>query len=122
MYLPEKRPGLLVARGLKVCARVDGRKRDAEGGAPARCALDGDVSGVLLHDAVGDGEAEARAAPDACRGVERVVNLGDVFGRDADACVRDFDEERAVGCGGRPEPDAPAFRDGVTRMSRLWQP
>src|SRR3954471_24488120 len=105
-----------VARGLQVCAGVDGRKRDAKRGAFARRALDGDVARVLLDDAVGDGEAQARAAPDAFGREEGVVNLGDVFGRDADARVRDFDQQRPVVRRGRRELDAPAFGNGVARV------
>src|SRR5215216_3304629 len=87
-----------VARGrLKVRARAGARERDAERGAFARRALDGDVAGVLLYDAVGDGEAEARAAPDTLGREERVVNLGDVLGRDAHAGVGDFDDDGLLG-------------------------
>src|SRR5207253_4381215 len=90
-----------VARGLEARVGAGGGQGDAEGGAAARSALDGDVAGVLLHDAIGDGEAEPRAAPDTLRREERIVDACDVLGRDADAVVRDFDRERVAPGGGR---------------------
>src|SRR5918993_3937952 len=114
---------LSVADGLQArgAGRGDG-ERDAEGGAATGRALDGDVAGVLLHDAVGDGEAEAGAAPDALGREERVVEAGDVLGRDADAGVDDLDGDGAVGAaaalGGRAERDATARGDGVARVQQ----
>ena len=62
----------------------------------ARGALDTDVAGVFLDNSVRDGETEPGALADAFGGVERIVNLGDVLGRDADAGVGDLDNQRTV--------------------------
>ena len=63
-----------------------------EGCAGADGALDVNLAGVLLNDAVGDGEAEAGAALVArlgrgLGGEERIVDALEVLGRDAGAGV-----------------------------------
>src|SRR5690349_10189542 len=99
-----------------MCAGADGWKRDAKRGAFARRALDGDVAGMLLDDAVGDRETEPCATPDALGREEWIVNLGDVFRRDADARVGDFDQQRAVIGRGGLQPDETPFGNGVARV------
>src|SRR2546426_10294626 len=88
--------GTLVTHGLQARAGVGGGESDAEGGAAAGGAFDADVAGGFLNDAVRDGQAQAGAAPDAFGGVERVVDLGNVFRRDADAGVGYFNHQRIV--------------------------
>src|ERR1043165_6166130 len=103
-----------VAGGLQARACPPSRGQgDAEGRAPPGRALDGDVAGVLLHDAVRDGEAQPRAAPDALRGEEGVVDARDVFGRDADAGVGDLDGDGVQLVRARAQRDVAAAGDGV---------
>src|ERR1700755_2429731 len=104
-----------VARGLQSRARGGGRESYAEDRASARRALDGDVAGVLLHDAVRDREGEPSPAPHALRREERVVDARDVLGRDADAGVADFDVDGVALVGGGAERYAAAVGDGVAR-------
>src|SRR5437762_647965 len=70
----------------------DHREIEMELGASAGLALNADLAGVLLNDAVGDGKSEAGAAALAgavggLGGEERVVDARDVFGRDAASAV-----------------------------------
>jgi hypothetical protein len=80
----------LIARGLQVRVRVCDGQSDAKSSAVlrfVRAALDRDVTGMLLHDAVGDGESQACSFADAFRREERIVDARDVFGRDPCAGV-----------------------------------
>src|SRR5690606_14226353 len=47
---------------------------------------------MLLDNTVGDGKAEAGAAPLRLRREERIVDTGQVFGGNTDACVGDLDK------------------------------
>ena len=72
-----------------------------EGCAGADGALDMNLAGVLLNDAVGNGKAKAGAAPLAWSGrglggEERIVDALEMFGRDAGAGVGDHGFDMAV--------------------------
>ena len=69
------------------CARIARGKGDAKCGAQARSAVDADVAGVFLHDAVGYRQAQTGAAAHAFGGKEGIVNLRDIFGSDPDTIV-----------------------------------
>src|SRR5579859_2480212 len=87
-----------------------------KGGADADGALDVDLAGVLLDDAVAYGEAEAGAAPFAGLGSglgskEWVINALEIFGRDAGAGVGNDGLDVAVDDG--REAQFSALRHGV---------
>ena len=74
------------------------------------------MSGVLLDDAVADGESEPGALAHTFRRVERIVNLGDVLRRDADARVGDLDYQRAVLGSARRAGDASTVGNRIARV------
>src|SRR5574341_2095819 len=67
------------------------RKLQDEGCALARLRAHLNGAVVFLHDAVGDGQAEAGAAAGGLGGEEGVVNLAQVIGGNTDAGVGDLD-------------------------------
>src|SRR4029079_17715648 len=77
-------------------AGLNGRDADTKRSAVSGSAFDADMARVFLHYAVGNGQTKPGAAANALGGVERVVNLGHIFRRDADAAVDDLDRERVV--------------------------
>ena len=96
-------PFRLMVAGSVRCAGcwIGGGELEAERGAFANGALDADLAGVLLHDAVGDGEAEAGAFAlaflgCALGGEEGIVDAAEDFGRHAGAVVGDADFDDAV--------------------------
>src|SRR5665213_507072 len=95
------------------------REFEAELGAFADGAVDVDLAGVLLHDAVGDGEAEAGAFAlaflgGALGGEEGVVDAAEGFGGHAGTVVgdADFDDAGAV-LGGEGDAAGAAVLHGV---------
>src|SRR5205807_7191981 len=99
---------------LQTRARIASGKCDTKCSAEPGCALDADVAGMLLDDAVSDGETKAGAAADSLRGEKRIVNFRDVFGSNADAIVGDFDGQRVlVSVFGRQHDTAVAVRDRI---------
>src|SRR5215813_13273791 len=70
---------------------------------------------MFLNDAVRNGQTQTCPATDALRRIERVVDLRDVFGSDADASVTDFDDHIAIHCCCR-NSDSPALRYRITRV------
>src|ERR1035441_1496375 len=86
-------------------------KLEMKGCAGADGALDMDLAGVFLDDAVGDGEAEAGAAPVArlghCfGGEERIVDALEILGSDAGAGVGDQRLDVPVGQRGHAQTAA----------------
>src|SRR6185369_15368200 len=72
---------------------------------------------MFLNDSVRDGEAEACSLADAFSGVEGIINLRDVLGRDTDPVVRDLGDERTIVSGtGRDCDSTAAIRNRVTRV------
>src|SRR4051812_42704807 len=74
----------------------DHREIEMELGAGAGLTLNPDLASVLLDDAVGDRQAESGAAAFAravggLGGEERIVDAGDVFGRDAASAINNGD-------------------------------
>src|SRR5262245_3367357 len=67
------------------------RQGDLETCSFAEFAFDVDVAAVVADDAVADGEAQPGPFADLLSGEERVVDLRQVFGRNAEAGVADFD-------------------------------
>src|SRR6185295_3109400 len=86
--------------------RIARGKGDTKCRAQARSAVDADVAGMLLDDAVGYGQAETGAAPDALGGKKRIVNLGDIVRIDPDPIVCDFNRQRVLIAVMRREHDA----------------
>src|SRR5437867_1187874 len=74
----------------------EGRELQTEGTPLADGAFDADLPAVLAHDAVGDGEAEARAAAGGLGGEEGIEDLREVIGRDTHAVVADLDAHGRV--------------------------
>ena len=66
-------------------ANWHGRESEAEGRALFECAVDGDLSAVVLHDAVTHRQAQPRTFADLFGGEKGIVNFGEVFGGDAAA-------------------------------------
>ena len=62
----------------------------------SRLALHLDPAPVVLDDAVGDGEAEARSLADLLRRVEEIEGLGDLLLAHPGPVVRDRDRQLAV--------------------------
>src|SRR6185436_495432 len=80
-------------------------------------AVDADVTGMLLHDTVSDGEAETGAAADAFRRKERIVNFDHVLGIDADTIVGYLHRQRILFAIVRRQHDAAvSVSDRVTRV------
>src|SRR6266446_6567519 len=91
---------------------IFGRKGNTKYRAEAGRAGDTDVSGVLLHNAVGHGEPQAGTATDTFRSKEGVVDLGDVVRRNANAGVGNFNHQRTiVAISGRQRNTAVAVSD-----------
>src|SRR5215475_6702302 len=85
------RQKISIARRGEQLAGAGQRQGDLEAGSFADLAFDVDVAPVVADYAVADGEAEPRPLADLLRCEERVVDLRQVFGRDAEAVVADFD-------------------------------
>src|SRR5436190_10242997 len=80
------------------------RQLDQEVRPPAAVGLDGDVSAVLLDDAVRDRKPEAGSGADLLRREERVEDPLLELPRDPGARVRELDPD-PVGVGGSADPD-----------------
>src|SRR5262245_6591583 len=90
MYEEPDRKISIAGRG-KQLTGAGQRQGDLESRSFAKIAFDVDVPAVVADDAVADGEAEPRSLADLFRGEERVVDFSQVFRRDAEAGVSDFD-------------------------------
>src|SRR5690606_15345549 len=75
---------------------VRGRQGEAERSAVIVLAKGFDRTAVLLHDAVGDRKAQARAVTDTFRRKERIEYLGQILGRNALACIRNLNNDLIV--------------------------
>src|SRR5688572_1543996 len=98
-----ERLSLAVARvcgggGVDTHARVGGED-DGEGRALAGCGVERDAAGVLLDDALGDGQAQPGAA-EALGREERLEDLAVLLGGDAGAVVDDRDVNLGAGARG----------------------
>src|SRR5207249_4900709 len=76
--------------GLRI--RVAQRQRHREPRSLADDAVAANGAVVLVHDAVGDRQAETGAAADAFRREERIVDAREMLGGNAGSGVRHFDD------------------------------
>src|SRR5215213_9919843 len=107
---------ILVADGLEAGADACARQGDAESCAVTRCAVDSYSPGVFLHDAIRHCEPEAGSLSDAFRRVERIVDLRDVLGCDADTRIGNLCDERSIiGCIGCDD-NSSAVGNRITRV------
>src|ERR1051326_2772767 len=106
----------LIADSLKACAHARGWQGDAERGAVAWSAFDADASGVFLNDSIRDSQTEAGSLANALGGVERIVNLGYILGRDTDSGVGDLGHDRAIIADTGCDRDSPAVGNRITRV------
>ena len=72
-------------------------EEEADGGAAAGQAVDGDVAAGLPGEAVDHAEAHAAALADGLRGEEGLEDAGEEVGGDALAAVADADDDVAAG-------------------------
>src|ERR1043166_964791 len=85
----------MLKRGrLQARAWIARRKGDAKCSAETGRAINTDMSGMLLHNAVGDRQAEAGAASDTLRSEERIIDLDDIVRVNAYAVIGDFNRQR----------------------------
>src|SRR6185503_8847536 len=96
------------------------RKYEAEPRALSVIAFARECSAVLLHDAVRHGQAQARTPALGLRRKERVVDPREMFGRNADAGVRNLDDHfLAADAADHREPSA--FLHRVARVEEQVQ-
>src|SRR6185503_15997229 len=108
----------LVAHRLQTGPRMGRRQCDAERRAAAGRAFHADVTRVLLDNSVRDSQPETGAATDSLCRVKRVVDLGDVFRRDAQTRIGDFNDQRMVFGGDGGYSDGTTNRNSVTRIQQ----
>ena len=94
---------------------------EREARALADGAVAGDRAAVLLHDAVGDRQAEAGALADLLRREERIVDPRELFGRNPGAGVGDFDRRADRALRLRDDREPAALRHRVARVQEQVQ-
>src|SRR2546429_9362835 len=101
-------------RGVQARARIARRKGDAKSSTQAGRTRNVDMAGMLLHDSVSDCQPETRTASHSFGSEKRIVDLNDVFRRDTDAVIRDFNSQQSFFTIARRQGDAAiAVRDGI---------